>query len=132
MLKFELPSGIKRLRNRYRLVIMNDDTYEEVVTFRLSRLSVYTAFSMVFVILVGLTAALIVFTPLKYYIPGAGSDYASVMALKRLQYRVDSVAREDALKNQYILGLKKALSGNSKVSLDTSTLEIPATAIMSD
>ncbi|NCW88217.1 MAG: hypothetical protein EBV71_04950, partial [Chitinophagia bacterium] len=112
MAKLELPSGLKRLRNRYRLVIMNDDTYEEVVTFRLSRLSVYTVFSMIFVVLVGLTTALIIFTPLKYYIPGAGSDYASVMALKRLQYRVDSVAREDALKNQYILGLKKTLSGD--------------------
>jgi len=59
MAKLELPAGLKRLRSRYRLVVMNDDTYEEVVTFRLSRLSVYTAFSMVFVILVGLTTALI-------------------------------------------------------------------------
>jgi hypothetical protein len=25
----------KRLRNRYRLVVMNDDTYEEVTTFKL-------------------------------------------------------------------------------------------------
>jgi uncharacterized membrane protein len=132
MAKLELPSGLKRLRNRYRLVIMNDDTYEEVVTFRLSRLSVYTVFSMIFVVLVGLTTALIIFTPLKYYIPGAGSDYASVMALKRLQYRVDSVAREDALKNQYILGLKKTLSGDNNVVLDTIPIEVPATEVTSD
>ena len=66
-------STLKRLRNRYRLVIMNDDTYEEVVTFRLSRMSVYIAFSTIFVLLTGLTVALIVFTPLKYYIPGYGS-----------------------------------------------------------
>jgi uncharacterized membrane protein len=111
---------------------MNDDSYEEVVTFRLSRLSVYTVFSMIFVILVGLTTALIIFTPLKYYIPGAGSDYASVMALKRLQYRVDSVAREDALKNQYILGLKKTLSGDNSVVLDTIPIEMPATEVTSD
>ena len=132
MAKLELPSGLKRLRNRYRLVVMNDDTYEEVVTFRLSRLSVYTVLSMVFVVLVGLTAALIIFTPLKYYIPGAGSDYASVMALQRLQYRVDSVAREDALKNQYILGLKKTLSGNNNPSLDMVPLELPPTEVSSD
>lgn len=132
MAKLELPAGLKRLRSRYRLVVMNDDTYEEVVTFRLSRLSVYTAFSMVFVLLVGLTTALIIFTPLKYYIPGAGSDYASVMALKRLQYRVDSVAREDALKNQYILGLKKALTGQSETSLDTTQLDIPSASVIND
>ena len=132
MAKLELPSALKRLRNRYRLVIMNDDTYEEVVTFRLSRLSVYTVFSMIFVVLVGLTTALIIFTPLKYYIPGAGSDYASVMALKRLQYRVDSVAREDALKNQYIMGLKKTLSGDNNVVLDTIPIETPTTVVTSD
>ena len=132
MAKLELPSALKCLRNRYRLVIMNDDTYEEVVTFRLSRLSVYTVFSMIFVVLVGLTTALIIFTPLKYYIPGAGSDYASVMALKRLQYRVDSVAREDALKNQYIMGLKKTLSGDNNVVLDTIPIETPTTVVTSD
>ena len=42
---------LRRLRNRYRLVVMNDDTYEEVVTFKLSRLSVYIVLSSIFVIL---------------------------------------------------------------------------------
>lgn len=132
MPKLEFSSGLKRLRNRYRLVIMNDDSYEEVVTFRLSRLSVYIAFSSIFVILVGLTTALIIFTPLKYYIPGAGTDYQSVSALKKLQYRVDSVAKQDALKNQYILSLKKALSGGEVNELDTMTLVMPPTELISD
>jgi len=70
MAKTESESTLKRLRNRYRLVVMNDDTYEEVVTFKLSRMSVYIGLSTIFVILVGLTVALIIFTPLKYYIPG--------------------------------------------------------------
>ncbi len=73
MAKLEAGNTLQRLRNRYRLVIMNDDTYEEVVTFRLSRLSVYIGLSTVFVLLVGLTVAFIFFTPLKYYIPGYGS-----------------------------------------------------------
>lgn len=107
MSKLEAGSTLQRLRNRYRLVVMNDDTYEEVVTFKLSRLSVYVMLSTIFVVLVGLTVALIVFTPLKYYIPGTSNDYKSVMELKRLQYRVDSVERQDAYKTQYILGLKK-------------------------
>lgn len=107
MAKLEAGSTLQRLRNRYRLVVMNDDTYEEVVTFKLSRLSVYVMLSTIFVVLVGLTVALIVFTPLKYYIPGASTDYKSVVELKRLQYRVDSVERQDAYKTQYILGLKR-------------------------
>ena len=63
MVKLDAGTTLKRLRNRYRLVVMNDDTYEEVVTFKLSRLSVYIMLSTIFVVLVGLTVALIVFTP---------------------------------------------------------------------
>jgi len=62
MAKFDANSTLKRLQNRYRLVVMNDDTYEEVVTFKLSRLSVYTFLCTIFVLLTGLTVALIVFT----------------------------------------------------------------------
>ena len=40
MAKLDANSTLKRLRNRYRLVVMNEDTYEEVVKFKLSRLSV--------------------------------------------------------------------------------------------
>jgi uncharacterized membrane protein len=132
MTKLELRSGLKRLQNRYRLVVMNDDTYEEVVTFRLSRLSVYVTMSMVFVVLVGLTTALIVFTPLKYYIPGAGTDYQSVTALKRLQYRIDSLEKQDALKHQYLLGIQQALAGRGQAELDTNLLRLPDAELISD
>ncbi len=132
MAKLELRSGLKRLQNRYRLVVMNDDTYEEVVTFRLSRLSVYVTMSMVFVVLVGLTTALIVFTPLKYYIPGAGTDYQSVTALKRLQYRIDSLEKQDVLKHQYLLGIQQALAGRGQAELDTNLLRLPDAELISD
>ena len=86
MAKLDAGGTLQRLRNRYRLVVMNDDTYEEVVTFRLSRMSVYVALSTVFVLLVGLTVALIVFTPLKYYIPGFGNVQAD-REYRQLKYR---------------------------------------------
>lgn len=132
MAKLELKSGLKRLQNRYRLVVMNDDTYEEVVTFRLSRLSVYVAMSMVFVVLVGLTTALIIFTPLKYYIPGAGTDYQSVTALKRLQFQIDSLEKQDLLKHQYLLGIQQALAGRGASELDTTLLRLPDAELISD
>ena len=72
MAKLDANSTLKRLRNRYRLVVMNEDTYEEVVKFRLSRLSVYIVLSSAFVLLTVFTVALIVFTPIKYYLPGVG------------------------------------------------------------
>ena len=125
MAKLDANSTLKRLRNRYRLVVMNEDTYEEVVKFRLSRLSVYIALSTLFVVLVGLTIALFVFTPLKYYLPGVGYGNAKqVKEYKTLKMRTDSM--EDALKykQQYYDDLQKALQG-TVTRLDTNKLVLP-------
>jgi hypothetical protein len=124
MVKFDTNSTFKRLRNRYRLVVMNDDTYEEVVTFKLSRFSVYVLLSAIFVVLVGLTVALIVFTPLKYYIPGydelkIGREY------RQLKYRTDSLEQQVNYQARYIDGLKKVLKGDVSVNLDTTKLNVP-------
>lgn len=132
MVKLDAGSTLKRLRNRYRLVVMNDDTYEEVVTFKLSRLSVYIMLSTIFVVLVGLTVALIVFTPLKYYIPGTGTSYQSVYELKQLKYKVDELERQNTDNYQYIESLKKALSGEARTPLDTNRLQVPPAEISND
>lgn len=123
MAKLDAGTTLKRLRNRYRLVVMNDDTYEEVVTFRLSRMSVYVAFSTVFVLLIGLTVALIVFTPLKYYIPGYGS--ASIgREYRQLKYVTDSLQKQVHFQGQYINDIKKVLGGEI-ATLDTTKLDLP-------
>ena len=115
---------LQRLRNRYRLVVMNDDTYEEVVTFKLTRLSVYIAFCSTFVGLVGLTVALIVFTPLKYYIPGFGNrnDRQKLMALK---IRADSIEASIQDKDAYLESLRVVLTGNTPQKRDTMLLNVP-------
>lgn len=131
MAKLDAGTTLKRLRNRYRLVIMNDDTYEEVVTFRLSRMSVYIASSTIFVLLVGLTVALIVFTPLKYYIPGYGS--ASIgREYRQLKYVTDSLEKQVQYQDRYISDLKKVLSGDMAVSLDTTKLDVPGDEYVND
>ena len=124
MAKLDAEGTLQRLRNRYRLVVMNDDTYEEVVTFRLSRMSVYVMLCTIFVLLVGLTVALIVFTPLKYYIPGYGNVKVD-REYRQLKYVTDSLEKQVTYHAQYIDGLKKALSGNTAVKLDTTQLQMP-------
>jgi len=124
MAKFDGISTFKRLQNRYRLVVMNDDSYEEVVTFKLSRLSVYIFLSTVFVLLTGLTVALIVFTPLKLYIPGYG-DINNTKELRELKMRTDSLEQEMRYRDQYFQSLQNVLQGNKTVKLDTTALNIP-------
>jgi len=103
---------------------MNDDTYEEVVTFKLSRLSVYIGLSTIFVVLIGLTVALIVFTPLKYYIPGY-DDLKVGREYRQMKYRVDSLERQVDYQAKYIDNFKKVLSGDINSSLDTTNLKVP-------
>ena len=131
MAKFDANSTLKRLQNRYRLVVMNDDTYEEVVTFKLSRLSVYIFLSTVFVLLTGLTVALIVFTPLKLYIPGYG-DINNTKELRELKIRTDSLEQEMIYKDQYFQSLQNMLHGNTTVKMDTSALKIPKAEKIND
>lgn len=131
MVKLDAGSTLKRLRNRYRLVLMNDDTYEEVVTFKLSRLSVYIALSSIFVLLVGLTVALIVFTPLKFYIPGY-DDLKLGREYKQMKYRVDSLEQQLNYQVGYIDNIRKVLKGDNTVVLDTTRIEIPKTEFSED
>lgn len=116
---------LKRLRNKYRLIIMNEDTYEEVVKFKLSRWSVYTALSVIFVLLVALTTALIIFTPLKYYLPGVGLGNAKqIKEYRELKMRTDSMEQSLKLQHQYLEDLQKVLSGKD-IKLDTNKLALP-------
>lgn len=131
MTKLDAGSTLKRLRNRYRLVVMNDDTYEEVVTFKLSKLSVYIGLSTIFVVLVGLTVALIVFTPLKYYIPGY-DDLRVGREYRQMKYRVDSLEKEVSFQARYIDNIKKVLNGDAATSLDTTELKVPKDELSDD
>ena len=131
MAKFDANTTLKRLQNRYRLVVMNDDTYEEVVTFKLSRFSVYTLLSTIFVLLTGLTVALIVFTPLRMYIPGYG-DVNATAELRTLKLKVDSTEQAMANGDRYLENVRNVLQGNVTVNLDTTLLHIPPTENIDD
>ncbi|MEA5111340.1 hypothetical protein SDC9_20513 [bioreactor metagenome] len=99
-----------KLRDKYRLVILNEDTFEEKLSFKLSRLNVFVVTGTLAIILIFLTTYLIAFTPLREYIPGYSSANLQ-KDLYELQVRTDSIG--EALKNRdlYISNLKSLLSG---------------------
>jgi hypothetical protein len=120
-----LPDGsssLRRLRNKYRLVVINEDTFEEVAAFKLTRWSVYISLSVCFVVLVGLTIVLIAFTPLKLYIPGYGTA-DKAQQFEKLKLRADSIEHSMMTKQQYIDDIEKVLKGNT-VPLDTTTMKV--------
>lgn len=121
-------TGLKRLKNHYRLVVMNEDTFEEVVAFKMNRGSVYVSLSILFVVLVGLTIALIAFTPLKFYIPGYGVA-AQAKDYEALKMKADSFEHTLILNEQYINNIEKVLKGDVK-GTDTTSLKVNSTDVI--
>jgi len=128
----DTASTFTRLQNRYRLVVMNDDTYEEITTFKLTRLSVYIGLCTVFVLLVGLTITLFMLTPLKYYIPGYGNSRQSKTELQVLKMKTDSLEQAIQYKDQYLDNIRKVLTGNTAFVKDTVSIAVPKPDISND
>lgn len=99
-----------RLLNKYRLVILNEDTFEERFAIKLSRLNVFILFSVSAITLVFLTTLLIAFTPLREYIPGYSSSALKKKATN-LTYKTDSIQRELELNERYLSSIRSVLTG---------------------
>jgi murein DD-endopeptidase MepM/ murein hydrolase activator NlpD len=110
---------LKRLRNRYRLVVMNDDTFEETLSLRLTPLGVFTLIGSTTIILTILVISLVAFTPLREYIPGY-ADIHMRRNLINITLRSDSLERALIERNAFLENIQQVLSGNVKAD---STLQ---------
>ena len=99
-----------KLLHKYRLVVMNEDTFEERFAVKLTRLNVFSLSSLAAIILIILTTLLIVLTPLREYIPGYSSAALQKQALN-LSYKTDSLIKAINMNDLYIKSIKSALSG---------------------
>jgi murein DD-endopeptidase MepM/ murein hydrolase activator NlpD len=101
----------RKLLDKYRLVVLNEETFEERISFKLNRLNVFVIVSLSTIILIVLTTVLIAFTSLREYIPGYSST-----ALKRkateLSYITDSLQQVLVMNEKYYASIKKVLQGD--------------------
>mgnify|MGYP000660049056 FL=1 len=101
----------KKLLHKYRLVILNESTFEEKISFKLSRLNVFVTGSLCIIGLIGLTTLLIAFTPLREYIPGYSSTKLKRDATE-LTYKTDSLVRTLNYTNRYLDNIRMVLKGD--------------------
>lgn len=107
-------SFYNKLHDKYRLVLMNDDTFEEKLSFRLTRLNVFIFFGTFSIFLVIATTYLIAFTPLREYIPGY-ADFNTRMVLRELMIKADSLEKELNRKDLYIYNIRNIVEGRDLV-----------------
>ena len=114
----------QKLTDKYRLVVLNEDTFEERFSLKLSRLNVFVLGGVFSILLVAITTVLIAFTQIKEYIPGYSST-----ALKRkaanLTFEADSLKTKLAILENYTKALKPVLTGDIEPE-DIDSLQVEA------
>jgi murein DD-endopeptidase MepM/ murein hydrolase activator NlpD len=108
---------IKKLKSRYRMVFMNDETLEEKASFNLRPLNVFVAVGLGIILLITITTFLIAFTGLREYIPGY-TDLKTQRRVYSLVLRADSLEKNLNARDLYIANLKNIINGQ----MDTSVL----------
>lgn len=108
---------IQRLKNKYRLVIMNEQTFEENASFNLRPLNVFVTVGIIIILLITLTTFIIAFTPLREYIPG----YADVKMQRKvysLAMKADSMEKAINARDLYIQNISNIVNGNMAGTAD--------------
>jgi murein DD-endopeptidase MepM/ murein hydrolase activator NlpD len=116
----------QRLTAHYRLVLLNDETFEEVSSFRLSRMNVYVLVSTIMVILVMVTVSAIVYTPLKEYIPGY-ADVSVRRNIMELKLKSDSLEKAMLSNDLYLNNIRRIINGDLPAAAVNDTLTVKST-----
>lgn len=101
----------KRLFTKNRLVILNEDTFEEIFSLKLTLMNVFVVATLGAVIIIFVTTFIIAFTPLREYIPGYSSSRLKQEATE-LALKSDSLSNALAKNEAYIVSIRKILTGN--------------------
>lgn len=132
--KYKLRSFWKKMRSKYKLSFFNENTLEEVWTFRLSRLGAFLFFcALVFVIFITATY-LIAGTPLRTLLPGYLKSETRDLIIDNA-LRIDSLSNEIELKDAYLKNLTRILTGDIKIDsmqqIKDSLLSFPNDSFLS-
>lgn len=101
----------RKLLDKYRLVILTENTFEERLSFKLTRLNVFVTATLFLIVLFTGTYGLIAYTPLREYIPGYSSTELKKRAMA-LNYKTDSLQRVISMNELYFSSIKKVLQGD--------------------
>lgn len=113
------------LRKKFRISIINEETWEEVKWMRLSANNVLISLIVLMTIVGGGSTALVIFTPLKEYIPGF-PDASMQQAIVKNAFVADSLENKLHIYERYLNSIKTILQGElpPEMYADTSSSEI--------
>lgn len=101
---------ITRLKEKYKLVILNDNTFEEKISFRASLWYLIIGTAAFAIVLVFLTLMIIKGTPLKHYLIGV-SDVSSQREIVNAYLKIDSLTKLTEQNEVYLENIKRVING---------------------
>jgi len=101
---------LQKLRYKYRLVLMNEDNFEQKISIRLSQLNVIGIVSIFSLFWMGVMIYLMAFTPLREYIPGY-TDPTLASQVYRMELALDSLEYRYTLQSRYMANIRRILKG---------------------
>lgn len=99
-----------KLFTKNRLVILNEETFEELFSFKLNLMNVFVAATLGAILLISFTTFIIAFTPLREFIPGYSSSKLKKDATE-LSLKSDSLTLALKKNEAYIKAIQKVLNG---------------------
>ena len=106
----------RNIKFKYKLTVINENTLEEVIGIHVSKLNGFSVLLAACTVIFLLAAIIIVFTPLRNYLPGyMNSEIRSQVVTNAL--KADSLAEALERQNRYIMNIQDIFSG--KVNVDT-------------
>lgn len=112
----------EKLQNTYRLVVMNDESFEEVGSYKLSLLNLYIAISAAIVLVVILVSTLIFFTPIKRFVPGYGD--ASSGDLLEINKTIANLEKQLKEQKNYTDSFRRMITGDDETESDVKEEKI--------
>jgi len=109
---------LKKLRYKYRLVLMNEDDFEQKFTFRLSRLNVIGVVSVLSLFWIFVMVWVLAYTPMREYIPGY-TDPSLAGTVYNLELTVDSLEQRHSMQSRYMQNIQRILRGEDLVEEDS-------------
>jgi hypothetical protein len=126
----------ENLFNKRRLIILNEDTFEETFSLKLTLMNVFLVASVGAILIIFVTTFIIAFTPLREFIPGYSSSKLKKDALE-LALKSDSLSRALNKNEVYIKSIQKVLTGEleyakfNKDSILSTADDVPSQADLS-
>ena len=119
----------QKLIHKYRVVLLNEDTFEEVGNMRLTRLNLIALVGVLLFLLVAITYILIAFTSIREWIPGY-PDAAMRQHIRSNAMKVDSLEKEQSVRDLYFDNLNRIISGEApELYMNDTTGMVDADAI---